>query len=467
MKKFLLSLLSLLFCVALYAEENLDVQKVCDQLLESGSEIASGETPATGLWIVAIGRVDANAYNHEKDAKTKASLEAKKVIASFLGTRVASASEMSMQETETNTSSSFSQWTRVDVKQALAGVRIERVTEQDGAWIACAVMTEKTADATTRLKDTIAKQDRPNTVEASGFGRTKDEAVEAACRSALEQVCGASIVASDLATENNAVRSRTYTDVQGFVSAYRILRENVSNEQYHVVILAEIDKEALQESYGAQMQSMGDPIFCITSNNTDAAIEAADYLMEKGLKTSVQSAGADYKVVFQATFTPTTHPTDQKRGTQLQLTALCYDKTGILMFSLQNDPRKATVFVGNLVRQKQLCVKRAIKQLGKPLHERLQRAISDMVNNGRKVRLVFRNVRTKADCELVEHITEAINEMPIASSATYSLNEAVQVSTIRLTLKGNPQDFVALLRETIESCPEALSITANKIVFEL
>ncbi len=464
MKKAFLSLLMALLCTVLCAEGKFDAAAECDTLLATGAMIRSGKTDDSGIWVVAIGRAELGNLS-EKDAKALAKLDAERALATFLNAQVASAAEHTMTESDAGSTSSFSQWSRIDVNQALAGVRIEKTMAHEGEMLVFAVMTEKTVDATNTLKETIANE-RPGTVEATGIGPTREAAIQAACRSALEQVCGTTVVASD-ATVDSAIRARAYADVQGMVSAYRIIKETREGADFRITILAEIKKDELQESYDAQMKSIGDPLFWITSNNEDAATEISDFLMAKGLKTTIKKGTSDYKVELKSDFREVIHPVKKRQGTQLRLTALCYDKTGVLMFSLPNDPRKATVFTGNPERQKQLCVKRAIKQLGKPLHERLQRAISNMVNNGRTVRLVFRNVRTKADCELMEQITEAINEMPMASSATYSLNEAVQVSTIRFTLKGNPQDFVGLLRETVDDCPEALSVTPNKIVFEL
>lgn len=441
-----------------------DFRQEADRLIADGGETASGVSDETGVWLVAIGRATTEGTT-EKDARAMAALAARKELASFLNAQVAAAAEMAYREDDSGESSSYAEWSKINVNEALKGVRIDRVTVVDGEVIAVAVMTEKTADATNRLRQAMAGE-RPGTVEAAGTGPTRDAAIQVACRSALEQVCGSSVVASDASADGN-VRSRAFSDVQGMVSAYRIIDEQREGEDYRITIVAEIDKDELQESYGAQMKSIGDPIFWICSDNKDAATRISDFLIGKGLKTSVQQAGTDYKVELLCEFQSVTHPIRKRKGTQLQLTAKCYDKSGVLMFSLPNDPRKASVFTGNEERQKQLTVEKAVKQIGRPLHERLQRAVADMVNNGRTVRMVFRNVVTPEQCAMIERLTEVINDMPGASSATYSRNDAVAVSTIRLTLKGNPQDFLGLLRERADEVPEALTVSPNKIVFEL
>ncbi len=462
--KYLLFLVGAFFCVTLHAEASLDVIAVGEKLLGDGGKTAFGETDRTGLWAVAIGH-SGHGENAEEEAKALAVLDAQRALASFLNAQIASAAEHTMVEDDTGASAAFVQWTRIDVDQALAGVRLERLMKHEGEWVAFVVMTEKTVDATHRLKRVIAKE-RPGTVEATGMGPTQEIALQAACRSALEQVCGTNVVGSSATVDGN-IRARAYSDVQGMVSAYRIVATSREGDDYRVTILAEVDKDELQESYGAQMKSMGDPLFWIASDNKDVATDVADFLMAKGLKTTFHKGTSDYKVDLSAEFNDVTHPLDRRKGVQLQLTARCYDKTGVLMFSLAGDPRKATVFIGNPTRQKQLAATKAVKQLSGELHKRLHCAIADRVNNGRTVRMVFRNVMSAEQCQWIEGITEAINDMPGASSATYSRNDEVKVSTIRFTLKGNPQDFVGLLRERVRDLPDAHSISPNKIIFEL
>lgn len=392
-------------------------------------------------------------------------MEARKELASFLTAQIAAAAEASYKEDDTGAREAFSHWARSDVSELLRGVRVDECRIEGARAVATAVLTERTLDASNVMRRAMDAE-RPGTVEATGEGATAQAALAAAQRNALEQVCGVSVVASDAAADGN-VRSRAFTDVQGMVSAYRILEQTQTEGAYRVRIVAEIDRSELQESHGAQMKAMGDPLFWVTSTNDDALRQTSDWLMGKGLKTTAHKGTSDYKVELLTKFAKVKHPLNGRMGTQLQLTAVCYDKAGVQLFSLQNDPRKAATFVGADERQAQIAVEKAIAQLSRPLHERLQRAVADLTNNGRTVRLVFRNVRTAEQCAAIEALTKQINALPGASSATYSRNDAVAVSTLRLTLKGNPQDFLGLLRARVPSLPPALTVSANKIVFEL
>ncbi len=463
MKTFILLSLALLGCAAIAAHSP-DFRAIADQLLGNQSTLTVGDSPEGGAWIVAIGCVDNDGLSRE-EARAKAGLEARKEIASFLETKLEASISQSISETNGELSEAFSSLTRSEVDKHLKGITIEHTFIRSGETIAVAVMREKSIDASSKL-NAMMNAVQPGVVEANGIGATRQDAIDNACRNAVEQVTGSSLVASDAAS-NEAFISRAYSDVQGMVSTYRIISECETSDGFEVTIVAEVKKDERLERYGAQMKSIGDPLFWVESGDTTLATEMSDYLIGKGLKTAMQKGSSDYRVVLNPTFITVTHPADGRKGTQLQLSVQCYDKAGVLLFSLNNEPRFSTVFTGNEITQRQRCSVHAVKQLGEPLHQRLQSSIGDMVNNGRSVRLVFRNATTRSSAEFIERLTVEINKLPNASAATYSHNDAHRVSTIRLTLKGNPRDFITLLRERVPECPEALAISPNKIIFEL
>lgn len=464
-KKLAVLLMSSLLCVFYAEAAAFDAQAEAEKLLASGADSAQGQSPETGHWLLAVGLTDAEGKS-ASDAIALASLEARRAVAACFTTTIAAVTEMQMQEDDDGSSSSFAQWARSDVSEVLRGVRIVASQIKDGQAVAVALLTEKTADATRKLR-AVMEASRPGTVEADGIGFTKEAAVQAACRSALEQVCGTSVIASTASLDNDSVKQRAFSDVQGLVSAYRILEQEEKDGQIHVRIVAEVDLSELQESYGAQMKSIGDPLFYITSTNDDALRQMSDWFIGKGFKTTTHQGTSDYKIDILTKALARKHPSSGKEGLQVQLTITCYDKAGVQLFSLQNDPRKATSFIGDAERQSQICIEKAVKQIEKPLHERVQRAVSDLANNGRSVRIVFRNVVALEQSSLVEAVTSQLNDMPGASSATSSYNDATRTATVRFTLKGNPQDLMDLLRQRMPALPPAVSVSTNKIIFEL
>lgn len=443
---------------------NFDRNAALAQMKQDGTECLSGVADDTGFWILVLGSVP-RAGKTEKEATDIAKLDARANMAKFFSVQVAVAAESFYSESDAGTKESFTKWSREDAQALLAGLQIIKVFADGEQMKAVALLTQKTADATAKMKAAMAGE-RPNTVEATGEGATKKEAIDAACRSALEQVNGVNTVASGAAIDDAMVRSRAYSDVQGLVSSYRILSEKQEGGQWHVVIVAAIDKEELQETYGAQLKSIGDPLFFVSGDNANVVKLMSDYFIQKGFKTTTNKGTSDYKIELKTLFEEITDPADGGKGTQLQLTAVCFDKAGVQLFSIENDPRKACSYSGSPTRQTQICVKKAVKQVGKPLHARLQKAIADLVNNGRTVRMVFRNVTTKEQTGFIEQLVTEVNDIPGAGRATSSLNEELRVATLRLTLKGNPQDFVDMLRKRVPQLPPALSVSTNKIVFE-
>lgn len=463
-KKRICALLLALVIVTGASALDFDQSAALAQMQQDGVECLSGVADDTGFWILVVGSASC-ANKTEKEAGDIAKLDARANMTKFFSVQVATAAESFYSESATEVKESFTKWSREDAQALLAGMRIVKVFVDGDLMKAVALLTQKTTDAAAKMKAATAGE-RPNTVEASGEGATKKEAIDAACRSALEQVNGVNTVASGATMDDAMVRSRIYSDVQGLVSNYRVISEKQEGEKWYVAIVAVIDKEDLQETYGAQLKSIGDPLFFVSGDNPNVVKLMSDYFIQKGFKTTTNKGTSDYKIELKTLFEEITDPVDGGKGTQLLLTAVCFDKAGVQLFSIENDPRKACSYSGSPTRQTQICVKKAVKQVGKPLHARLQKAISDLINNGRTVRMVFRNVTTKEQTGFIEQLVTQVNDIPGAGSATSSLNAELRVATLRLTLKGNPQDFVDMLRKRVPQLPPALSVSTNKIIFE-
>lgn len=453
MKKILFIGAVLASCFAFATEWN--PVAVAERLLEDGGSSISGHTKETGVWVVAIGC--------HADQK-RAAMEARREIAGFLETSIESVTVSSTTETDDEVTSFFSQQTKASIDQLLKGVRIEKNIKRDEEYFAIAVLTQKSADASNVLAEAMTG-DRPGTVTATGNGATKEAAIQAATRSALEQVCGTSVAASDSASDDR-FRARTYADVQGVVKSYRILEEEEGDDgQWTVKIVAEVSKDELQENYGAQMKAIGDPLFYLVSDNDDALRQLGDWFIGKGLKTTTHKGTADYQISISTEFSERIHPANGRSGIQLQMTTVCFDKGGVQLFSIQNDPRKAAVFIGSKNRQCQIAVEKAIKQLSKPLHKRLQEGMNNIVNNGRSIRLIFRNCAAASQLSVIDEIVGVINNMPEAGSATSQYDEASSTATIRCNLKGNTNDFTDALDYEVSDLPTVVATETNKVIF--
>lgn len=435
-----------------------------ERLCAGTASSAQGESEETGFWLMAVGRAPV-AGRTEAAARTAAELEARKELAAFLAARFSALTESVLTEDDSGAEAAFRSWSRMDVDTLLRGARIVASRVSGGEAVAVALLTQRNADMGQALSQAKAA-DAPGTVRATGEGATLDAAILAACRSAVEQTRGVSLVASDALGEDGGVRSRAYTDVMGMVSEYRVLgQEPTASGGVRVTLLAAVPEDGLKARYGAEAKAMGDPLFWVTSEDATLRGLVADQLLAKGLKTTVQQGNADYKVELRPTFEALEHPLDRRAGTRLTLDVVCYDKAGVQLFALQNDARTATSFVGTATRQRQSLAEKAAKQIAQPLHERLQRAIADMSYNGRSVRLIFHNATTADHFALVERITAVANGMQGASAAVFTRDDAAATATIRLNLRGNAQDFLADLRRAVPECPVAIEVSVSKLVF--
>lgn len=426
---------------------------------------SSGRDDSAGSWIMF--KASAPIKDGDEDqARRLAELEARKELGTFLDATISGETVAARKRTAEGVSSYFSTLSKSELNTRLAGARIVATEPINGVYYAIILLTEKASDARKAFQDAVTADGGPNTVKATGEGRTRDEALAAANRNALAQARGVDIVATDAATESD-LTSRTYSDIQGVVEAYRVVEEEeTADGGVRLTIVATISTD-LKDSYGAELKSVGDPIFWITCDDVETRQVISDALMEKGLKTSLVQGTADYRVAIKADFKTLKHPVNKRSGTRLQLTIVCYDQGGVQLFTLQNDARKSTSFVGTAERQRQLALEKAAKQIAKPLHERLQRAIADVANNGRSVRVAFLNATGDDQLRLVERICETANNLPGVAGATIGReSDNPNTAIIRLTLRGNPQDFLSMLRRKVPECPPATEVSPNLIILK-
>lgn len=459
---FLFAAMAAMCCVApaWALNSKAEARKLLDDVSLQSS---SGRDATAGVWIMSKGTAPIEDGKRDQ-ARRMAELEARKALASFLEVTVSNETSSSYKETDKEVSAYFSSLSKSELNTRLAGARIVATEAIGDTYYAVILLTQNAADARDALREAVAAEGGPNTVRATGEGRTREEALAAANRNALAQAHGMNIVATDAATDSD-LTTRTYADVQGVVEAYRVLEEEKTAEGgIRLTIVATIGT-GLKDTYGAELKSVGDPVFWVTCDDVETRQVISDALMEKGLKTSLAQGTADYRVAIKANFETITHPVNKRSGTRLQLTIACYDAGGVQLFTLQNDARKSVSFVGTAERQRQLTLEKAAKQIATPLHERIQRAIADVTNNGRSVRVAFLNATTDEQLRLVERICETANTLPGVAGATIGREAAnPNTSIIRLTLRGNPQDFLSMLRRQVPECPPATEVSPNLII---
>ena len=424
---------------------------------------SSGRDDSAGSWIMF--KASAPIKEGEEDlARRLAELEARKELGTFLAADISSETVAARKKTSEGASSYFSSLTKSELDTRLAGARIVAAEPIEGVYYAVILLTEKADDARKAFQEAIAAEGGPNTVRAFGVGRTREEALADANRNALAQARGMSIIASDAAAGTD-LTSRTYSDIQGVVEAYRVIEEEeTADGGVRLTIIATIGV-GLKDTYGAELKSVGDPVFWVTCDDVEIRQAVSDVLMEKGLKTSLVKGTSDYRVAIKADFESIQHPTRKRPGVRLQLTIACYDQGGVQLFILRSEARKAVSFLASAESRRKQSIEKAVTQVAKPLHERLQRAIADVANNGRSVRVAILNAGTAERLRLVEKLCDVANDLPVVAGATFSRDgNNPETAIIRLTLRGNPQDFLSMLRRQVPECPAALEVSPNLII---
>ena len=84
-----------------------DFRAIGHKLVTDGGTSTCGTDDSTGLWVVAIGRMDVT--DSEAKARAAAELEARKELASFFTVRIQGATESSYQESDAGIQEAFSQ----------------------------------------------------------------------------------------------------------------------------------------------------------------------------------------------------------------------------------------------------------------------------------------------------------------------------------------------------------------------
>lgn len=441
------------------------------RLLNGDLESARGHDAEVGEWVMVKGSVPLAGLT-EAQARAKAQLEARKALAAFVSNQL-SAEEVSQSKERTVTTgegtryegaSFLAHYSKSEIESLLRGARIVLTKEKAGACVAIALLSERAKDAAGALGAAKAGE-VPGTVRAVGVGPTEEAAIAAACRSAVAQVNGTAITAADAATDA-AIRSRTYATTQGLVSEYRLLSKEAEEGQVRVAIAAKVvSGDQLVDDLGGKLKAMGDPIFWVDSQDRDARAQLSDFLIGKSLRTSLDRETSDYRVEVVPEYEAFTHSRTGRAGTRLHLTVACYDPAGVQLFVLQNDAGRATSTARSEAYRRRETLRLALKEIATPLHQRLQQAVSDIANNGRTVRLAVTNVKTREQIRLVESLTDVINNLPGTSSASFSWGTVAEsTAIIRLTLQGNPQDFLSLLRKQVPACPTAVEVSPNLII---
>ena len=431
-----------------------DFLAVGRSMAANGEEVRCGEEAETGWYLVCISKIPTDA-SIGPEVAAYARLAGKRRIAGFVGgENVAASEESNSSETVANgvveSSESFSQKIKVDVASILRGVEAVGEIVVDGARYVVLAATAKSADASGKMQEAM-KGLGPDTVQAMGMARIVDGDVTAAQRAALasaksaavEMVLGTVVVASEASMNMNAT-AKIVSNAGGFIKQFRVTEEEPDGDggTYRVVIVAEVERNKLMSDYGAFLAQFGNVKFHVADcgdEQLNAMVE--DKFQEWNCPLASTKSNADYIVTHKWIFADEDHPMDGRTGTRLTLTIKVYDpNTGKLLWSANNDPRKAVSFVGDRRRRIRNAADMAMKEIHEKIHEKLDRMIGNMVASGREMRMVFDNY-SESYAEALETIRAGVGKVPGCGEATIYIDAAKRMATISFKCQNDMDTF--------------------------
>lgn len=365
------------------------VEKVAQLMKSKGIELKAAYTKKLGVFIVAKG--EAEITGSKANAKVVARAEAVKKMAGFFGSDVSASDRVEMMQSSVNDQTEikefFSSITEVKIKQLLKGVQDCWVEDEGDKIVYTVYLTTRGADKTAELRAAMNAMGDEGTVRAVGEAKTRQNAVQMALRSAVEQVVGTMVVGETKISSSKLMRNKIFAGAEGFVDTYRIVEETEISIGWKVAVLAKVSKKKLLDSYRTYLKVLGDPVFYLdcTSSDSDGedkqvAARFGQFFRKLGLKVSKTPEGADYCINAYGEYRRVTSPIDPDQVyTQYSMIIKILSKTGEELLSLPNNPRKSSVCINNPEREREMCVAKAFKQMEKPVHEAINAMIARMM----------------------------------------------------------------------------------------
>lgn len=398
------------------------------EMYAANRRFAFGKHHDCGVWMISRHSVPLKNGRTIQEAAALAEVRAKKQIASFLGSKMTSYDKAYMAsykgDSGTVTTSVLESFSQIDVQQLLRGVTLFQQDVRDGKLTAAYYVTGKLVDAAKELEKQL-RSAPPGVVRAVGFGvivenripPAKRSAVQSALRNAVEQVMGTTVIGSSQLMDNDKVKAKVISQTAGKVKQYRIVKEGRSNQNYQVIVNAEVDEKHIWDNYSAIVRSMGNPDFFINTQDPDLRYALNGFLAELGLSVTDDAAKAHFTVNADCRYMAIKDE-HYGNGIQIDLGIVLSDvKTNRQLFSMKNVPRLTSSYSGSFHQVRRSAAQKAFRSIKKQIHIKLDRVIMDWVLNGHPVEIVIHNFN--GDREVAKKILSAINLVPCAKTDTY------------------------------------------------
>lgn len=440
----------------------LDVESVISRMDSAGRVTAVGKASDCGSYVIC--RAEAEAGSDVNVAREEAKLKARTLIAELFSVKVSGTSvrttltkESVKDEEESFSQSEFAKSvTRKDINQVQRGISVCKEKRVGTKLVVYCLLTEQVVDATADLEKAMQKLG-PDTVRVTGVGYISELVVEAqarkiaiseAQRNAIAEVLGMSMTSSSAkqsisagSVDNNGeetfacddtFKSKTFSACSGFIESSRVVDEKKTDSAICVTIVAKVARGKLMDDYRAYLQSMGNPGFCVRSNDPNMISACSGFFGDLGLRMVGNLYDAAYII----------DAVGGAEGGSATVTITVRDKTtGEVLFN-----------VSNVVRTEgspSAAYLQALAGMKAKLHESLDKFIGRANADGRKVMVRLCNYDSEYKA-VVDVVKTGLENVPGAKNVVKS---AMKSDTVEFTLNyvGDTQDLADFLEKHIKT----------------
>ena len=345
---------------------------------------------------------------------------------------------------------------RKDAKQVQRGISVCKESVSGGKIVVYCLLTEQVVDATAALDKAMRKLG-PDTVQTTGVGyynevvsvaKAHEVAIAEAQRNAIAEVLGMSMASSSakqtISSESvdkdgnesfacdDTFKSRAFSACAGFIESSRVVDEKKTDSAVCVTIVAKVARGKLMEDYRAYLQSMGNPGFCVRSNDPNMISACSGFFGDLGLRMVGNLYDAAYII----------DAVGGAEGGCATVTITVRDKTTReVLFSVSK-----TVQEGGAPSAAYL---RALSAMKAKLHAGLDKFIGRANADGRKVMVRLCNYDSEYK-SVVDVVKAGLENVPGAKNVARS---AMKSDTVEFTLNyvGETQDLADFLEKHIKT----------------
>lgn len=287
------------------------------------------------------------------------------------------------------------------------------------------LLTEQVVDATADLEKAMKKLG-PDTVRTTGVGyynevvsvaKAHDVALSEAQRNAIAEVLGMSMSSTSAkqsisaeSVNNNGdetfacddtFKSKTFSACAGFVESSRIVDEKKTDSAVFVTIVAKVAKDKVMDDYRAYLASMGNPGFCVRSNDPAMIEVYSGFFAGLGLRMVGNLYDAAYVIDAIGTI---------ENGTATVRVSVKDKTAGTTLFSV---PNEVNVADGS---SKQAAYTKALNGMKTKLHKELDTFIGRANADGRKVTVKLCNYDADYHKKVAKIVKDALEMVPGAKN---------------------------------------------------